>query len=65
MNRYQTASESTQKKYQKSKYVRILESFDEGSTGMKFREGECLLCGGIFKLAGMGGHLHYKHGVSR
>lgn len=53
------------KRYQESKYVKILTTFQEGFNKEKFREGECQLCGGIFKLAGIGGHLHYKHGVSR
>ena len=53
------------KRYDESKYVKILKEFSTGTTGMKFRKGECQLCGGVFKLAGIGGHLHYKHGVSR
>uniref|UniRef100_A0AAT9JEF8 ORF4 n=1 Tax=Nitrosopumilaceae spindle-shaped virus TaxID=3065433 RepID=A0AAT9JEF8_9VIRU len=62
--KYET-NKSILKRYQKSKYVKILTTFEKGFNDENFREGECQLCGGIFKLAGIGGHLHYKHGVKR
>jgi hypothetical protein len=38
---------------------------EKGFGNKMYRLGKCNICGFKCKLAGIGGHLHYKHGVSR
>lgn len=53
------------KKYKESKYIRVLANFEKDFHNRNARLGQCLLCTKIMQLGGIGGHLHYKHGVKR
>jgi len=43
----------------------ILDRTEKGNDGKNYRLGKCSCCHAILKLAGMGGHLYYKHGMKR
>lgn len=47
------------------KYITRLDTKSKGFNGWMFRDGRCGLCGGIFKLAGIRGHIYYAHFYER